>query len=62
MNLIELLDVLDDNCAVDVYNEDDEQLLDEYDGKNSIDEKYNSWIVTEVVGCQRRFEVYVKED
>lgn len=61
MKLEELLSVCDECSSVAVYRDDDEELLAEYDGRDSIDEKYNDWIVCEVVGRYRRFEVYVKE-
>lgn len=50
MKLIELFEVLKDTTEVSVFNSYSEGnfLLGDYDGKNSIDEKYNDKTIEEI--------------
>ena len=50
MKLIELFEVLKDTTKVSVFNSYSEGnfLLGDYDGKNSIDEKYNDQTIEEI--------------
>lgn len=41
MLLIELLEVIDENVSVNIYDADEGKLLSNYDGRNSIDPSLN---------------------
>lgn len=61
MKLIDLLEVVSENQMVVVWNEDS-VLLDRYDGRDSIDEKYNECPVTWVAcGPKKWLHVCIKE-
>lgn len=47
ITLQEILELINDNCEVQLYN-NNADLIASYDGKESIDEKYNDYYVTDM--------------
>lgn len=48
MKLIELLSLISDYSRVEIYSAEDLSCLGEYNGKDSIDTKYNDFNITEI--------------
>ena len=48
MKVIDIISVCNDNTKVDIINNDTAEVLTQYDGKNSIDKKYNDCVVKSV--------------
>lgn len=50
MKLIDLLTVCDENLTVCIWDAQDDHFLGEYNGRDSIDEMFNEWAITKVIG------------
>ena len=62
MKLIDLISVCNDCINVDVVSNETAEILSTYDGKNSIDEKYNDCIVVSVsVSINGNLMIYINE-
>lgn len=48
MKVIDIISICNDNTKVDIINNDTAEVLTQYDGKNSIDKKYNDCVVKSV--------------
>lgn len=62
MKLIDLISVADENLEMCIWDEHDNDLTS-YDGKNSIDEKYNEWQVVKILGsgAGHLIDIVIKE-
>lgn len=61
MCLEELLWVINENTVVQVYSAETNDLIAEYNGKESIPEEYNPWVVTDIFVDENRLCVEIKE-
>lgn len=48
MELQELLYLINDNCIVDIYDAETSDIIATYDGKDSIDEDFNHYEITDI--------------
>ena len=62
MKLIDLISVADENLEMCIWDEYDNDLTS-YDGKDSIDEKYNEWQVVKILGsgAGNLIDIVIKE-
>lgn len=62
MKLIELLNICNDCLNIDVISNETAEVLSTYDGKNSIDEKYNDYVVVSVsVSINGNLMIYIND-
>ena len=50
MRLVELLTVCDENLVVCIWDAQDDHLIGEYNGRDSIDEMFNELTVVKILG------------
>lgn len=63
MKLIELLELINENNTVQLINAEKELLKEGlYDGKNSIDEKYNSQEIILINNLPDKLEIMIKTE
>lgn len=62
MLLEELLELVNENANVEIYNAANQDLLSCYDGKDSIDERYNDYEVTDVFGTDKANTICIEID
>ena len=63
MKLIELLELINENNTVQLINAEKEPLKEGlYDGKNSIDEKYNSKEIILISNLPDKLEIMIKTE
>ena len=60
MKLEELLEVINDNAIVEIYK--DTELVSVNDGKDSIDEQYNEYIVEDVYASENKVCIEIYSD
>lgn len=61
MKLIELMEVVNENKTLKIFDYQSYYLLSMYDGKNAIDEKYNSWQIIKIEPFNDELIVYIDE-
>ena len=62
MYLEELLWNVNENTVVQVYSAETNDLIAEYDGKESIPEKYNPCVVTDIFVDENRLCIEIEEE